>query len=91
MGKKTGRIKEKISTVLSIPQEIIDDVPRIVFDSNRRVYIENFKGITEYSGELIRINAGKYVVTVVGTDLEIKTMTAEDAVIEGGIKTVDFS
>lgn len=91
MGKKTGRIKEKISTVLSIPQEIIDDVPRIVFDSNRRVYIENFKGITEYSGELIRINAGKYVVTVTGSDLEIKTMTAEDAVIEGGIKTVDFS
>ncbi len=91
MGKKRGRIKEKISTVLSIPQEIIDDVPRIVFDSNRRVYIENFKGITEYSGELIRINAGKYVVTVTGSDLEIKTMTAEDAVIEGGIKTVEFS
>lgn len=83
--------KEKISGVLSIPQEIIMDVPRIVFDSNTKVYIENYKGISEYSDESIRINAGKYIINLCGKGMEIKSMTTEELVIEGVIKTVDFS
>ena len=31
------KFKEKISTALSIPKEIILDVPRIIFDSNQRI------------------------------------------------------
>lgn len=85
------KFKEKISTVLSIPQEIVMDVPRIVFDSNTKVYIENFKGISEYSGESIRINAGRYIISLSGEGMEIKSMTTEEVIIEGIIKTVDFS
>lgn len=85
------KIKEKISTVLSIPQEIVMDVPRIVFDSNTKVYIENFKGISEYSSESIKINAGRYIISLVGEGMEIKSMTGEEVMIEGVVKTVDFS
>ncbi len=84
------KIKEKISTVLSIPQEIVMDVPRIVFDSNTKVYIENFKGISEYSGENIKINAGRYIISLSGEGMEIKSMTGEEVMIEGLIKAVNF-
>ncbi|MBQ6998165.1 MAG: sporulation protein YqfC [Clostridia bacterium] len=84
------KIKEKISTVLSIPQEIVMDVPRIVFDSNTKVYIENFKGISEYSGESIKINAGRYIISLSGEGMEIKSMTGEEVMIEGLIKAVNF-
>jgi len=87
----SGKIKEKISTILSIPQEIISDVPRIVFDSNTKVYIENFKGISEYGTDSIKINAGRYIISLTGENMEIKSMTTEEAVIEGYFKSVDFS
>lgn len=85
------KLKEKISSVLSIPGEVIADVPRIIFDSNKRVYIENFKGISEYSDECIRINTFNYIITLSGEKLEMKSMTSDDVTIEGIIKTVEFS
>ncbi len=84
------KIKEKISSVLSIPQEIVMDVPRIVFDSNTKVYIENFKGISEYSSHNIKINAGRYIISLDGEEMEIKSMTGEEVIIEGVIGTVSF-
>jgi len=84
------KIKEKISTVLSIPQEIVMDVPRIVFDSNTKVYIENFKGICEYSSDSIKINAGSYIISLSGENLEIQSMTGEEMMIVGLVKAVSF-
>ena len=86
-----GNLKEKISTALAIPHDIICDVPRIVFDSNTKVYIENLKGISEYGSENIRINAGRYIINLTGENLEIKSMTNDEATIEGIIRSVDFS
>ncbi len=91
MGDMIRKLKGRISSVLSVPLEVIDDVPRIVFDSNTKVYVENFKGITEYSTESIMINAGRYAITLTGENLEIKNMNSEEAVIEGIIRMVDFS
>ena len=85
------RFKEKISTVLDVPQEIVMDVPRIVFDSNTKVFIENYKGISEYANDSIKVNAGRYIISISGTDMEIKSMTAEEVFIEGWIKSLDFS
>lgn len=85
-----GKIIDKLSTVLSIPQEVVSDVPRMIFDSNTRVYIENYRGINEYTGESIKVNAGRYVISVIGEGLEIKKLTTEETVIEGIIKAVEF-
>ena len=84
-------LKEKIIGALSVPYEVVSDVPRIVLDSNKKVYIENYKGVTEYSGECISINAGKCIISLMGAELEIKVMTTEEIVIEGAIDTVKFS
>ena len=83
--------KEKIMGALSVPYEMVSDVPRIVLDSNKKVYIENYKGITEYSGECISINAGKCILTLTGDKMEIKGMTTEEIIIEGIIDMVKFS
>lgn len=86
-----GKFKERISNVLAVPQEIVMDVPRIIFDSNTKVFVENYKGISEYSTESIKINAGRYIISLQGCNLEIKSMTSEEVLIEGIINTVDFS
>ncbi len=87
----SGKFKERVSNVLAIPQEIVSDVPRLVFDSNTTAYIENYKGISEYGRESIKINTGKYIISLQGEALEIKSMTTEEVVVEGIIKAVDFS
>lgn len=85
------KIREKLSDVLAVPQAIMLDVPRIVFDSNTKIFIENYKGVSEFSDTSIKINAGRYIISLYGTNLDIKVMTAEEIEIEGMITKMEFS
>ena len=85
------KFREKLSGALAIPQSIILDVPRIVLDSNTKIFIENYKGVSEFSDTSIKINAGRYVVSLYGENLDIKVMTADDIEIEGIISKIEFS
>ena len=86
-----GKIREKLSDVLAVPQSIMLDVPRIVFDSNTKIFIENYKGVSEFSDTCIKINAGRYIIHLFGEKLDIKVMTSEEIEIEGIISKMEFS
>ena len=83
-------IKEKMSEVLELPREIIMDVPKLVLIGNNDLSIENYKGIIEYSENIIRINTNSKMIKITGKKLEIKTITAEEILIGGNIETLEF-
>lgn len=85
------KIREKLSEVLAVPQAIMLDVPRIVFDSNTKIFIENYKGISEFTDTNIKINAGRYIINLCGENLDIKVMTSEEIEIDGIITKMEFS
>lgn len=88
MAKK--KLKEKISSVLELPQELVADVPRLVLDSNTDLWIENYKGIIEYTDELVRVNTACMPLSVTGTNLMICSITAEELHLCGEIASVSF-
>ncbi len=83
-------IKEKMSEVLELPREIIMDVPKLVLIGSNDLSIENYKGIIEYSENIIRINTNSKMIKITGKKLEIKTITAEEILIGGNIETLEF-
>jgi len=83
-------IREKISKVLELPEEIILDVPKLQFIGNKDLSIENYKGIIEYSDEIIRINTKTHLLKIMGHKLEIKTITEEEILITGDITGLEF-
>ncbi|WHH59581.1 sporulation protein YqfC [Petroclostridium sp. X23] len=88
--KEKKNIKEKVSDILELPQEIMMDIPKLVFIGNKTLTIENYKGIIEYSENMIRINTKAHMLKITGKSLEIKNITAEEVMITGDILTFEF-
>ncbi|MBB6217925.1 sporulation protein YqfC [Anaerosolibacter carboniphilus] len=90
MGDRTKEIKESISELLELPKDIILDLPRITMIGNLQIYIENHKGILEYSKQRIRIYTKNGTLRIIGRDLQIKTIITEEIIITGMIEQIEF-
>ena len=66
------------------------DLPKITLVGNLQLYIENHKGIIEYSTGLIRINTKSGILVVTGSDLSIRTIVIEEIIVVGRIDKVEF-
>lgn len=87
MKKKLG---ENLSDMLDLPKNTFLDLPQIVATGNKEIYIENYKGILEYSDTLIRLNIGNSCIRVQGEELDIRSIGEEDITLSGNIKCIEF-
>lgn len=90
MKNKTKQIKESVSELLELPKDIILDLPRITLLGNMQLYIENHKGIIEYSKLRIRVNTKSGIIRIIGKELLIKTIITEEIIICGNIEKIEF-
>jgi len=86
----TEGIKRKISDALDLPKDIILNVPRIVITGKIAVFIENHKGIIEYSSQLVKINTSLGIISIKGEDILIKTIITDEITVEGEITAIEF-
>ncbi len=84
------KIREGISEVLEFPKEVVMDLPKLTMAGNRELYLENYKGIVEYTTELIRLNIGEKELKITGKDLGIRSIESEDITVYGLIGAVEF-
>ena len=48
-------VKSKIAEKLNIPEDIAEGLPIVTVTGKNEIYVENYKGIIEYSQNCIRI------------------------------------
>lgn len=89
--KKTQEIKKNLAEILELPQDIILDIPKITMVGNLQIYIENHKGIIEYTKNRIRINTKSGVLRIIGENLLLKNIIVEEIIIIGEIQQVEFT
>ena len=87
---KKKNVKQALTNVLDIPQEIVLDVPKIVLNSNTGVWIENYKGIIAYDETTVKINTNQFIITILGQNLSIDSMTTEELTISGSIASLEY-
>ncbi|MFZ5650101.1 MAG: sporulation protein YqfC [Bacillota bacterium] len=85
------RLKRQMSDMLEIPSDIILDLPKVVLVGDLQVFIENHRGIVEYSAESVRVNVGDYEVAVSGDGLLLRNILPDEICLEGRIKSVQFN
>lgn len=90
MGKRSYKIREKISNAFELPQDIVLDVSKVIIIGTNQVTIENHKGIIEYSQELIRVNTGSGIMNLCGRNLVIKHIFQEEITITGEIQSINY-
>lgn len=63
-------------------------LPIVELAGNRRVLIENHRGVREYSRERIGVKVKSGMVVVCGQGLELSHMTKQQLVIQGTIEGI---
>lgn len=90
MGEWLGaRLSRRVAASF-LAEDFADGCPRIEIMGDRRVLIENHKGILEYGDTLMRINCGKMIVRIVGTELELRALSLSELAVTGKIASVEY-
>lgn len=88
--KSTNRKKELIIDSLQLPKDVCLGALRVTMTGNCEAWIENYKGILEYTEDLILLQAKTCQVSFEGNRLSIDYYTNEDMKISGCIACVRY-
>ncbi|MFW5648021.1 MAG: sporulation protein YqfC [Candidatus Alkaliphilus sp. MAG34] len=87
---ESGGIKKGLAEILELPKDIVLDLPKIIMIGNLQIYIENHKGILEYTNDRIRVNTKSGILCIMGKNLMLKNIVTEEIIIVGEINQVGF-
>lgn len=88
--KDSLTLREKVAKLLEIPGEVVSDRPKITTIGRKEVFVENYRGILEFTNEIVRINSNYGVITITGKNMKIREITSEDIIIFGDIDNIDY-
>jgi len=83
-------VKEKISELFELPKDIVLDLPKVSMIGKNQMYIENHRGIIEYTMQRIRINSSLGVIRISGREMKIRNIGKEEIIIIGEITVIEF-
>ena len=87
---KAYRIMEMLADRAELETEPMPLQPIIEVAGDRRLLVENHRGVSAYSTEKILINVGFGTVCVCGWGLQLIRMTKEQLVIRGRIDSISL-
>ena len=87
---KVVSMKEKISTFLELPKEVIENSTKITIIEDESILIEGYKKIVDYYDNYIKIKANNMYVVIDGCNLDIEEITDFELVIEGKIYSINY-
>lgn len=81
---------ESLSENLRLPPDILAGVPILTVTGSNQLCLENYKGIIEYTGEIIRIQTKKCRIHIEGKNLNIDYFTDDEMRISGKISRIEY-
>lgn len=84
------QIQQQFANFLEIPKDIMMDLPKVVVIGNIQVFIENHKGIVEYSELGVRVRTKDGEIDIVGEGLILRNILPDEISVEGKIKSINY-
>ena len=88
MDKKN--LKNRISDAVNMPKDVILGVPLVTVTGQCEAYIENYRGILEYTDKLIRVQTKIGKIHVNGRNLQIEYYSNDEMKISGHIFVIEY-
>lgn len=89
--KRRRNILEAMAVSVELPTEPIPGLPLVELAGERRVLIENHRGVMQYTDHEIRVKVSYGHICVSGSGLTLARMTKEQLVITGRINAVSLN
>lgn len=76
--------------LLDVPQDVTLDLPRLTMVGNMQLYIENHRGVIQFTDNSLKLALGKGRLEVYGNDLTIRAILTEEVLVEGDIRDIRY-
>lgn len=90
MKKWRQKIKKWVTDQMDLPPEILTDMPRITMIGQIHIYIENHRGVLQFSSKEVRLLLSHGQLLIKGEQFIIKTILPEELLLEGKIDQVIY-
>lgn len=84
------KLRERFATAVNMPKDVVLGASVVTVIGNGEISIENYRGILEYTGELIRVQTKKGQIQVHGKGLQIEYYLNDEMKITGKIHTLEY-
>lgn len=84
------KFTELLAESLGMPKDVMMDLPRVSICGDREIYIENHKGLLEYSDNMIRVKMNDGIIDISGTGLRIIIMEQDRMVVNGVLENINY-
>ena len=71
MRRLTRKWNQFTAKILDLPQDVVQDLPRITMIGNVQLYVENHRGVLHFSSENLKLELTKGTLEVFGKNLVI--------------------
>ena len=82
--------RERFAAAANMPKDVVLGASVVTVIGNGEISIENYRGILEYTGELIRVQTKKGQIQVHGKGLQIEYYLNDEMKITGKIHTLEY-
>lgn len=87
---KQSKLKTELVESLKLPRDLMLGTAILTVNGQNDAYIENYKGIIEYSQEKIKLQTKTCQITLLGSGLLIDYYTNEEMKISGHITEIKY-
>lgn len=81
---------EDLSNHLHLPTDILAGAPIITATGRNEICLENYKGIIEYNGNLVKVQTKACKICIEGKQLNIPYFNEDEMCITGYIQTIHY-
>lgn len=89
-GDRGRMLRQKLAQAFDLPKDIILDLPRIIIVGDLQLVVENHRGIVEYTPDKVVLAMENGRIHIVGEDLIIGSVYAEEITVTGKILSIAF-
>lgn len=75
---------------MELPKDVIFDLPRITMIGSYQIYIENHRGVIQFTDQFLHLRLSKGELRLVGKQLVIRTILPEEVLVEGIINEIHY-
>ncbi|MDO9573576.1 MAG: sporulation protein YqfC [Candidatus Contubernalis sp.] len=85
------KLRSSLAEAFELPKEILLDLPRVTLVGNMQMYVQNHRGVVEYTDKIIRVSISGGELIIKGEGMTIKNIYSEEIFIEGSINNLDYA
>lgn len=84
------RLRGWTNGVLDLPQDVLQELPRITLIGNKELYIENHRGVLHFSSGQLTIALANGSLEISGQELMIRNILGQELAVEGIIGEIRY-